>query len=122
MMTGPIAINSATFVGIRIAGIPSYYCYPDVSFHLCYCFSLSMDLFKYKELTVIHEYCPLTCHCSPIASVGMPILSWLFGEKGLSINPQNINFVSVLFTLSILILFKWKPNSICNARLRYYRE
>ncbi|CUH92866.1 chromate transporter [Herbinix luporum] len=118
MTPGPIAINSATFVGIRIAGIPGAII-ATLGCILPSCVIVSVlawIYFKYKELTVIQGVLSglRPAIVALIASAGMSIFKLaIWGEGGFSINPQNINFVSVfLFILSILILRKWKPNPI----------
>ena len=86
MTPGPIAINSATFVGIRIAGIPGAII-ATLGCILPSCVIVSVlawIYFKYKELTVIQGVLSglRPAIVALIASAGMSILSWLFGEKG----------------------------------------
>ena len=118
MTPGPIAINSATFVGIRIAGVPgalvaTFGCI----LPSCVIVSLlAWIYFKYKELTVIQGV--LTglrpAVVALIASAGLSIFTLaIWGEAGFSINMQSINYISLLiFGVAVFILRKWKPNPI----------
>jgi len=85
MTPGPIAINSATFVGIRIAGIPgAIVATIGCIFPSCVIVSLlAWIYFKFKELTVVQG---ILSGLRPtivalIASAGLSILYWLYGEK-----------------------------------------
>ena len=118
MTPGPIAINSATFVGIRIAGIPgAIVATIGCIFPSCVIVSLLASIyFKFKELTVVQG---ILSGLRPtivalIASAGLSIfILVVWGEDGFSTNPLTINLVSVLlFTMAIFILRKWKPNPI----------
>lgn len=118
MTPGPIAINSATFVGIRIAGIPgAIVATIGCIFPSCVIVSLlAWIYFKFKELTVVQG---ILSGLRPtivalIASAGLSIfILAVWGEDGFSTNPLTINLVSVLlFTVAIIILRKWKPNPI----------
>lgn len=118
MTPGPIAINSATFVGIRIAGVPgalvaTFGCI----LPSCVIVSLlAWIYFKYKELTVVQGV--LTglrpAVVALIASAGLSIFTLaIWGEAGFSINMQSINYISLLiFGVAVFILRKWKPNPI----------
>lgn len=118
MTPGPIAINSATFVGIRIAGIPgAIVATIGCIFPSCVIVSLlAWIYFKFKELTVVQG---ILSGLRPtivalISSAGLSIfILAVWGEDGFSTNPLTINLVSVLlFTVAIFILRKWKPNPI----------
>lgn len=118
MTPGPVSINSATFVGSRIAGIPGAII-ATVGCVLPSCVIVSLlawVYFKYKELTVIQG---ILTGLRPaivglIASAGLSILILaVWGEDGFSLSIQIDNMVSVfLFTAAIFILRKWKPNPI----------
>lgn len=118
MTPGPIAINSSTFVGIRIAGIPGAL----VATFGCIlpsCIIVSLlawIYFRFKNLTVLQG---ILSGLRPtivalIASAGLSILTLAFwGEEGFSLDLKAINFVSVLlFILGLFILRKWKPSPI----------
>lgn len=118
MTPGPIAINSATFVGIRIAGLPgAIIATIGCIFPSCVIVSiLAWVYFKYKELIVIQGVLSglRPAIVALIASAGMSIfILAVWGESGFSMNPKAINTVSILlFTVAIFILRKWKPNPI----------
>lgn len=118
MTPGPIAINSATFVGIRIAGIPGALI-ATVGCILPSCVIVSLlawIYFKYKELAVIQGILSglRPAVVALIASAGLSIFMLaIWGENGFSINPQSINYVAIfLFGSALFILQKWKPNPI----------
>lgn len=118
MTPGPIAINSATFVGIRIAGFPgAIVATIGCVFPSCIIVSLlAWIYFKYKELTVIQGVLSglRPAVVALIASAGLSIFTLaVWGEGGFSLNPQTINFISILlFSAAVFILRKWKPNPI----------
>ena len=118
MTPGPIAINSATFVGIRIAGIPgAIVATIGCIFPSCVIVSLlAWVYFKFKELTIVQGILsglrPTIVALIALAGLSIFMLA-VWGEDGFSTNPQAINLVSVLlFTVAIFILRKWKPNPI----------
>lgn len=118
MTPGPIAINSATFVGNQIAGIlgsivatlacviPSF----------IIVITLGRIYFRYKNLSVIQGVLeglrPVVI--ALISSAGISILTLAFwGEQGFSLNLSDLNLLAViLFAVSLFILRKWKPNPI----------
>lgn len=118
MTPGPIAINSATFVGNQIGGIlgsivatlgcviPSF----------VIVLTLAWVYFRYKKLSVISGALEglRPAVVALIGSAGISILTLAFwGEKGVSLNLADINIVAVvLFATSLFILRKWKPNPI----------
>ncbi len=118
MTPGPIAINSASFVGLRIVGfwgaiIATVGCI----LPSCLIVTLLAWLyFKYKNLTVIQGI--LTglrpALVALIASAGLSILILSFwGEKEPSLSLDSINLVSVfLFSAALFVLKKWKPSPV----------
>lgn len=118
MTPGPIAINSSTFVGIRIAGIPgALIATVGCVFPSCVIVSiLAWVYFKYKGLAVIQGVLSglRPAVVALIASAGLSIFTLaVWGENGFSLNPQTINLVAVLlFSIAVFILRKWKPNPI----------
>lgn len=118
MTPGPIGINSATFVGIRIAGIPGALI-ATLGCVLPSCVIVSLlawVYFKYKELTVIQGVLSglRPAVVALIASAGLSIFTLaIWGEAGFSLSIQPVNYVPLLlFTLAVFILRKWKPNPI----------
>ena len=118
MTPGPIAINSSTFVGTRIAGVPgaliaTFGC---VVPSCIIVMTLAWLYKKYKNLAVIQGVLEglRPAVVALIASTGLSILILAFwGESGFSLDIGSINFVSViLFSLALFILRKWKPSPI----------
>lgn len=118
MTPGPIAINSATFVGIRIAGISGAIA-ATIGCVLPSAVIVSLLAwlyFKYKNLTVMQGvlYGLRPAVVALIASAGLSIFTLtVWGENGLSSNMGSVNYIAVmLFTIAVFILRKWKPNPI----------
>lgn len=116
MTPGPIAVNSATFVGVRIAGIPgaviaTFGCI------LPSCFIVSLlayVYFHYKNMSGLQ--CVLAtlrpAVVALIASAGLSILE-LVVFQGRSIDLPHINWIGVmLFLAAFIVLRKWKWNPI----------
>lgn len=118
MTPGPIAINSATFVGIRIAGLPgALIATLGCILPACIIVSLLAWLyFKYKELTIIQGVLSglRPAVVALIATAGLSIFTLaIWGENGFSLDPHSINVIALLlFGGSLFILRKWKPNPI----------
>lgn len=115
MTPGPIAVNSATFVGIRIAGMPgaviaTFGCI----LPSCVIVSLLAYIYyRYKEVSVLQS---VLASLRPavvalIASAGLSILGIvMFNGHGLQI--VHLNWIGTgLFLAAFLILrkFKWNP-------------
>lgn len=118
MTPGPIAINAATFVGNRIAGIPGAII-ATIGSILPSCIIVSIlawIYFKYRELAVIQGVLSglRPTIVALIASAGLSILMLaVWGEGGFSLNPAFINFTSVIiFAAALFILRKWKVKPI----------
>jgi len=118
MTPGPIAINAATFVGNRIAGIPGAVV-STIGCILPSCIIVSIlawIYFRYRELAVIQGVLSglRPTIVALIASAGLSILMLVvWGEGGFSLNPTLINFTSVIiFASALFILRKWKAKPI----------
>lgn len=118
MTPGPIAINSSTFVGTRIAGL-SGALIATIGCVIPSCIivmTLAWLYKKYKNLSIIQGVLDglRPAVVALIASSGLSILILAFwGESGFSIDIGTLNPVSViLFSLSLFILRKWKPSPI----------
>ncbi len=115
MTPGPIAVNSATFVGIRIAGFPgavtaTFGCI------LPSCLIVSLLAFiyyRYKKLSALQS---VLASLRPavvalIASAGLSILRTVaFGGEKMAL--ENINWIGLfLFVAAFLLLrkLKWNP-------------
>jgi len=116
MTPGPIAINSATFVGIRIAGIMgAVFATIGFIFPSCIIVSLlALIYFKFKDLTIVQGILEglRPAIVGLIASAGLSIIILaIWEENGFTIKPQEINWISgLLFSAVIFTLKKWKPN------------
>jgi len=116
MTPGPIAINSATFVGIRLAGFAGAIV-ATIGCILPACIIVSilaLLYFKYKNLSVIQG---VLCGLRPtivalVASAGLTIIVLAFwGEGGASINLKSIDYIAVgIFASGLFVLRKWKVN------------
>lgn len=118
MTPGPIAVNSATFVGIQVAGIPgALIATLGCIFPSCIIVMTLAWLYnKYKGLKMVQGVLGglRPAVVAMIASAGLSILILSFwGGKPVSWNVQDINFISVgIFALCLFVLRKWKPNPI----------
>jgi len=116
MTPGPIAINSATFVGMSIAGFPgALIATLGCIFPSCIIVSLlAWVYYKYKKVAVIQGILSglRPAVIAMIASAGLSIFTLaIWGESGLSTNLQPINYISLLlFGAAMFILRKWKQN------------
>lgn len=115
MTPGPIAVNSATFVGIRIAGVPgaiiaTFGCI------LPSCFIVSLLAFiyyKYKNVSTLQS---VLASLRPavvalIAAAGFSILKNVAFNGG-AVQIDNLNWIGlVLFAAAFFVLrkFKWNP-------------
>ena len=118
MTPGPISINSATFVGMRIAGIPGVLlctlgC---IIPSFCICLILAHFYYKYRTVScvqvVLGSLRPAVV--SLIASAGASILMLgLFQAELGDIVLSNLRVVElVIFVVALLILRKYKVSAI----------
>lgn len=118
MTPGPIAINSATFVGIRIAGLPGAIIatigcvFPSCIIVL----TIAFIYYKYRGLStvqgVLNGLRPAVI--ALIGSAGLMLAELAFWNgKGISGNVQNLDvYAVIIFAISLAILRKWKVNPI----------
>lgn len=115
MTPGPIAVNSATFVGIRIAGIPgaltaTFGCILPSLFIVSL---LAYIYYNYKNVSALQNVLSSLrpAVVALIASAGITILLLvIFGGKSYSF--ASLNWIGiVLFALAFFVLrkFKWNP-------------
>ncbi len=118
MTPGPIAINSATFVGIKIAGtwgaiVATIGCILPSCIIVS---ALAWVYFRYKNLGVIRGALSglRVAVVALIASAGLTILILaIWGEQGFTADWHAINWICILlFGGALFILRKWKPNPI----------
>lgn len=118
MTPGPIAINSATFVGTRVAGLPGAIISTVGSVTpSCIIVSiLAYVYYKYNGLDIIKKVLGALrpAIVALIANAGLSIfVTALWGEKGFSTDIAALDLLSLaLFVVSIFILRKFKPNPI----------
>ena len=118
MTPGSIAINSATFVGTRIAGpagaaictlgciLPSF----------IICLILAYVYYKYRTMTgvqtVLSALRPAVVALTASAGMSILILALFNGDKS-SVSAQNLRWVeAVLFVAGFIVLRKFKVNPI----------
>ncbi len=116
MTPGPIAINSATFVGIRIAGIPGAI----VATFGCIlpsCFIVSLLAFVYYKYKGVSAVQSILSSLRPtvvalIAAAGLSILKLVL-FSGTPAMFRNVNWVGAgIFLAAFFVLRKWKINPI----------
>ena len=118
MTPGPIAVNSSTFVGTRIAGIPgALVATAGCILPSCIIVSLLAWLyFRYRNLSYIQGCLKglRPAIVALIASAGLSILILaLWGDGGVVLNPSAVNWIGgVLFLATFFVLRRWKPDPI----------
>jgi chromate transporter len=118
MTPGPIAINAATFVGMRIAGLGGALV-STLGCILPSCIIVSLLAWvsaKYREVPVIKGIlaCLRPTVVALILSVGLSILVLSFwGPGGLSWDLSSVNWMAVgLFAAGLFLLRKFRANPI----------
>lgn len=115
MTPGPIAVNSATFVGIRIAGI-SGALIATFGCILPSCFIVSLlayIYYKYKNVSALQNVLSSLrpAVVALIAAAGLSILQ-LVAFSGKAVSLVNVNWIGlVIFAAAFFVLrkFKWNP-------------
>lgn len=118
MTPGPIAINSATFVGIQVAGLPGALV-ATLGCILPSCIivmALSYLYYRYKGLSMVQGILsglrPAVVAMITSAGISLLILS-LYGAQELPADLSGVDWISMgIFTVAILILRRWKVNPI----------
>ena len=118
MTPGPIAINSATFVGIQIAGIPGAII-ATVGCILPSCvivITLACIYYRFRGLKMVQGVLAglRPAVVAMIASAGITLVIMAFyGERVLPADLSEINVISVIiFAVGFWVLRKWKVNPI----------
>ena len=114
MTPGPIAINSATFVGIQTAGIPGALAatFGCVLPSCVIVLTLAYVYYRFRGLTMVQGVLSglRPAVIAMIASAGISLMALSFFEEQPS---AGINLISVLiFAVGLFILRKWKVNPI----------
>lgn len=118
MTPGPIAINSATFVGIRVAGllgalIATLGC---VLPSCIIVMTLAFIYYRYRGLSIVqgilHGLRPAVVAMIASAGLSLIILAF-FGQRTIPPDWKGCNLISVgIFVVGLFVLRKWKPNPI----------
>lgn len=118
MTPGPISINAATFIGIRMGGIlGAVVATIGCVFPSCIIvFLLAFIYYKYRGLTTIQGALnglrPAVIGMIGSAGLELVILAFWNGQ-GIKNNIEGIDlFAVVLFAIAFIILRKWKVNPI----------
>lgn len=118
MTPGPIAVNSATFVGTQIAGlagaiIATLGC---VTPSCIIVLTLSYLYYRFHGLTVVQGILKSLrpAVVAMIASAGLSLFFMaLYGQKHLPADFFNIDYIAVLiFAVALFVLRKFKPSPI----------
>lgn len=117
MTPGPIAINSATFVGIKIAGIPgALVATAGCILPSCIIVTLIAKLYlKYRDMAVLQGVLTSLrpAVVAMIASAGISVLITAFWGEDTVIDLLQTNWILVvIFLLCVLLLRKTKMNPI----------
>lgn len=118
MTPGPIAINSATFVGIQVAGLPGALI-ATAGCVLPSCvivMTLAYVYYRFRGLTMVQGVLaglrPAVVAMIASAGISLMILSF-YGQRTLPADLGGINVVSVLiFAVGLFVLRKWKVSPI----------
>lgn len=116
MTPGPISINSATFVGIRLAGIcGAVICtFGCILPSFCICLTLAYVYYKYRQLSGVQKVLSALrpAVVALIASAGVSILFLgVFGENRIVL--PNFRIIEAgLFVAAFYLLRKYRLNAI----------
>lgn len=118
MTPGPIAINSATFVGIQTAGIPGAIV-STIGCILPSCIivlTLAYIYYRFRGLTMIQGILAglRPAVVAVIASAGISLLIMaVYGQRTLPSSLGQIDLIAlIIFAIAFFILRKWKLNPI----------
>ncbi len=118
MTPGPIAINSATFVGIQVGGLPGALV-ATIGCVLPSCvivMTLAYVYYRFRGLTMVQGVLaglrPAVIAMIASAGISLIILSF-FGQRELPADLSGVQPIPVLiFCAALVILRKWKVNPI----------
>lgn len=119
MTPGPIAINSATFVGIQVAGLPgAIIATVGCVFPSCVIvMTLAYIYYRFRGLNMVQGILAglRPAVIAMIASAGISLLIMAFyGQRSLPNDLTSLDVTAVIiFTFGIFVLRKWKPNPLC---------
>ena len=118
MTPGPIAINSATFVGIQVAGLPgAVIATIGCVFPSCIIvITLAYIYYRFRGMDMVQGVLAglRPAVIAMIASAGISLLIMaLYGQRVLPDNLASLDIIAVvIFAVSILVLRIWKPNPL----------
>lgn len=118
MTPGPVAINAATFVGIRIAGIPgALIATLGCIFPSCVIvMTLAWMYYRFKGLTVVQGILSALrpAVVAMIASAGLSLfILAVYGQRSLPADLFSADPVALLlFLAAFIVLRQWKPGPI----------
>lgn len=117
MTPGPIAINSATFVGQRVAGLPGALI-ATLGCILPACIivlAVARFYYKHQQLTVVQGVLDglRPAIIALIAASGVSILSLALWPSGFSLRPADLDWAALLLAGGCLfILRRWKASPV----------
>lgn len=118
MTPGPIAINSATFVGIRVAGIPGAIT-ATIGCVLPSCIivtTLAYVYYRFRGLSLIQGVLAglRPTIVAMIASAGLSLIIFAaYGQKQMAKDLASLDYVAVaILAIGFIVLQKWKPNPV----------
>lgn len=118
MTPGPISINSATFVGMRLAGIPgAIICtFGCILMPFTICLILAYYYYKYRDFSGVQTVlgCLSPAVVSLISCAGLSILTLaIFQNEQVDFHIGNLKFIEIgLFLGCLFLLRKWKLGAI----------
>ena len=118
MTPGPIAINSATFVGTQVAGLPgALIATIGCVFPSCVIvITLAYIYYRFRKLNMVQGVLAGLRHAviAMIASAGISLLIMAFyGQRTLPKDLASLDVIAVIiFAIGFFVLRKWKPNPL----------
>lgn len=118
MTPGPISINSATFVGMRLAGVPgALICTAGcILMPFIICLILAHYYYKYRNFSGVQTVlsCLRPAVVSLISCAGLSILTLaVFKNDTVDFSLGNLNFIEIgLFAICLFLLRKYKLGAI----------
>lgn len=118
MTPGPISINSATFVGMRLAGIPgAIICtFGCVLMPFTLCLILAYYYYKYRNFSGVQTVlgCLRPTVVSLISCAGLSILTLaIFHNEQVNFSPSNLKWIEIgLFFVCLFLLRRFKLGAI----------
>ena len=118
MTPGPIAINSATFVGIQVAGLPgAIIATVGCVFPSCVIvMTLAYIYYRFRGLYVVQGILAglRPAVIAMIASAGISLLIMaIYGQRTIPTDLISLDVIAVMiFVISLIVLRKWKLNPL----------